>query len=507
VLPGLRTAVYQLPGGRIDDLPQLQPLGSGNADRIELAPLVPADPNHFGVVWEGEVEITGDGPVTVQVQSDDASRLTVGKQLIPCNQAAAELKLRPGIHPLRLEYGQAGGAMSLVVSWSGPVEWHADWAEAYRQAISVHPIHYPLVLEFIKQLETAGELPPRTWQDLIAGIAEACAPYPEAAWALVNRCLAKLAPTMAPDRCLALLRQCHQRITQDKAPKFMGFNLAAVLNAQADLLGTPELTLDFFAELLGIHFREDPAYNRIFGEVLSWGRNRFATNPATATLYAKALGAFFASKGEILGADRMREQITAGIRTASESADPACWRLWNEMAARFLPPLQPGDVHLTPDQAKARPQVPAATPLSKDGLLQTSSACQFDRPLSYRAVLDGSAPGWFDTNPEEKPWAQVTLAGDAEITGMVAVNRYEYAPEQEEFQWAAPFKVLVSTDGKAWTEVATCDTPAAVMQLDLTGKVPRARHLRLERQPPADKSKPPGRFHLRNLLVYGRKLH
>lgn len=41
----------------------------------------------------------------------------------------------------------------------------------------------------------------------------------------------------------------------------------------------------------------------------------------------------------------------------------------------------------------------------------------------------------------------------------------------------------------------------------ITGKAPRARYVRLERQSPADVSKLPGRFHLRNFLVYGRKLY
>jgi len=179
------------------------------------------------------------------------------------------------------------------------------------------------------------------------------------------------------------------------------------------------------------------------------------------------------------------------------------------MATRFLPPVAPGDVHLNVEQAKAWSKLAGGygTLLSKDGLLQTSSACQFDRPLSYRAILDGSAPGWFDTNNEAKPWAQVVLAGEAELSGIVLVNRYEYAPEQEEFQWAAPLKVLVSSDGKTWTEVGSCDKAEAVMNIDFKGKAPRCRYVRLERQAPVDASKAPGRFHLRNFLVYGRKLY
>ena len=94
------------------------------------------------------------------------------------------------------------------------------------------------------------------------------------------------------------------------------------------------------------------------------------------------------------------------------------------MAAKLLPPLKPEDVHLNAAQAAA---VPKYEPfpgelLSKDGLLQTSSACQYDRPLSYAQVLSGGFGGYFDTNNEEKPWAQVQLPGEAELSGIVLLQ-------------------------------------------------------------------------------------
>jgi hypothetical protein len=145
--------------------------------------------------------------------------------------------------------------------------------------------------------------------------------------------------------------------------------------------------------------------------------------------------------------------------------------------------------------------------LSKDGMLQTSSACGSDRPLSYRQVLSDGTGGWFDTNPEEKPWAQVQLAGEGELTGIVLVNRYEVGPTNDEFQWVVPFKVSVSLDGKTWTEVASFDKSEAVFRVDLQGRKLVARYVRAERQPAADKTKPPGRFHLRSFQVFGKKLY
>jgi len=113
----------------------------------------------------------------------------------------------------------------------------------------------------------------------------------------------------------------------------------------------------------------------------------------------------------------------------------------------------------------------------------------------------------FDTNHEERPWAEVVLAGEAELTGLVLVNRYEFSAEHEEFQWAAPLKVSVSNDGASWTEVAQVDKAEPVMRVDLTGKGLRARHVRIERLPREGQSGEPGRLHLRNFLVYGKKLY
>jgi hypothetical protein len=179
------------------------------------------------------------------------------------------------------------------------------------------------------------------------------------------------------------------------------------------------------------------------------------------------------------------------------------------MAAKLLPALQPADVFLDP---KTMADFPKFEPfpeflLSKDGMLQTSSACGSDRPLSYRQVLSDGTGGWFDTNPEEKPWAQVQLAGEGELTGIVLVNRYEVGSTQDEFQWAVPFKVSVSLDGKTWTEVASFDKAEAVFRVDLQGRKLVARYVRAERQPAADKTKPPGRFHFRSFQVFGKKLY
>ena len=139
--------------------------------------------------------------------------------------------------------------------------------------------------------------------------------------------------------------------------------------------------------------------------------------------------------------------------------------------------------------------------------MRTSSVCQHDRPLSYRNVLTGGFGGWFDTNNEEKPWVEVRLGGDSRVSGIVLVNRYEYDPNHEECKSQAPIMVSVSPDGKTLTDVASFVKAEPVFRVDLTGRDLRTRRVRIERIPGIDKTKQTGRFHFREILVYGKKLY
>jgi hypothetical protein len=172
-----------------------------------------------------------------------------------------------------------------------------------------------------------------------------------------------------------------------------------------------------------------------------------------------AIETFFLSQGERADKNLLTLTIAAGIRKASESGDVPTYQLWNDMAARRLPPVKPEDVHLTPAQAAAAFQYArfAGELLSQDGMLRTSSASPRNRPLFYAQVLSGGFGGWLNTNYEEKPWAQVQLANAGELTGIVLVNCYEQPTTMAEFQSVVPLRISISLDDKTWTEVALFD--------------------------------------------------
>jgi hypothetical protein len=514
ILPGLRYSVYrQGVGAGLPDFSTLAPESTGTCAKIDLASVQPQPPNNFGVVWEGQIEAAGEGAVRFVAHSDDSSRVLVDGQPVVaanCNRQEKEIPVSPGRHDLRVEFSQGTGGLLLSTGFEGVLSATAGvWAATYERAISAQPTNYGTWIEYIKALEAARDVSEATWLELGRRAARSLAVCHEAGWALTMRCLDKALPAMKPAERVVVLEECNRELREEKWVKKEGFPYDGVLNWQADRIGEPVLAVQFFGRLLAIHHSAKPEDNWIFGNVMGWGARRFAGNPATAQGYARAIADFFKSEGEGVDKNLLASTIAGGIRKASEAGDLASYRLWSDMAATMLPPLKPEDVHLNAAQAAA---VPKYQPfpgdlLSKDGMLRSSSACQFDRPFSYAQILSGGFGGWFDTNNEEKPWAEVQLAGDGELSGIVLLNRYEYAPNQEEFQWAAPLKVSVSADGKSWTDVASFDKADSVFRVDLQGKALRARHVRIERLPAADKTQAPGRFHFRNFLVYGRKLY
>jgi hypothetical protein len=383
------------------------------------------------------------------------------------------------------------------------------WAATYEQAIAAQPLNYGTWLQYIQTLEKSTDVSAQTWLSLGKRTAHNFEAYPQAAWALADRCFEKASPTLKPAERIAFLSDCHRDIRQENAPNMVVFPVTGTYDWQADRIGDPANAVQFFGNLLSIHHSKDPQYNWFFGNVMTWGSNRFAGNPATASAYAKTMQAFFSMQGSALDKQFLSNTIAAGIRKASEANDPASYKVWRDMAARMLPALAPENVHLNAQQAAAYPKFRPLTGelLTRDALLQTSSACQFDRPLSYSAILSsGGFGGWFDTNNEEHPWAQVQLPSTSMVSGVLLVNRYEYTPDQEEFKWAAPLQISISEDGKTWTKIGSFEKPDAVFRLDLESHAIRARYVRIERTPAADGTKSNGRFHFRSFLVYGRKL-
>lgn len=506
-LPGWRYSVYQHGvGAGLPDFSKLTPDKTGSCSGIDLATVEPSSPQNFGVVWEGQIQVNKSGLFRISTKSDDSSRVSIDGNAIVganCSRQEKEIALTPGRHDMRVEFSQGGGDLYLTVGLDGvPPSPATDWMKTYEQAIKAQPTNYGTWLACIKTLESVKDVPAGTWLDLGRRAAHTFPAYHEAGWALTRRCLDKVLPGMTPLERVGVLLACNRELRQENGQKLVTFSYDDLLQWQTNQIGDPAVAAMYFGKLLAIHHNDNPKDNWVFEQVLNWSKNHFAAYSATA--YAE----FFRSQGDKVDKNLLRATLSTCIRKAGEAGDMASYRLWNRMAAQMLPPLKPGDVFLNDAQAAAAPKY-APFPgdvLSSSGLLRTSSACEHDRPLSYAQLLSGGFGGWFDTNPEEKPWAEVQVAGESLLTGIVLVNRYEFASTQDEFQWAAPLRVSVSADGKTWTEVASFDAAQDVYRVDLQQRGVRAQYVRIERIPDADKTKPPGRFHFRNFLVFGRRL-
>lgn len=379
----------------------------------------------------------------------------------------------------------------------------SDWMASYEVGVSAQPLNYDVWLEYAKALPTAAKLPSTKRLDLARRAATTFAGYPEAAWGIVQRLLDKSLAEQPVEERANILLGIHREVSEDKAIRYEDWPFEGVLDWQSGQLGKdPQVQLAYFSNLLKVHAASSAPQQRVFSRVLGWGQKRFADNPKTSAQFAHAMAAFFQDGGNPTKPNMIRDQIINGLRTSSSANDLVSYRLWVDMSAKLLPAVQAGDIHLNEQQRAAFPAIPPfpGQLLSEKGLLKTSSVGQYDKPLAHPGVLRGDGfGGYFDTNAEDSPSAIVQLPGDAELTGIAIANRYEFPSELD---WAVPFEVSISADGKTWSEIATFDRAQPSYRVDLTGKDVKARFVKVMRL-----SGKKERFHLRNILVFGKPLY
>ena len=139
--------------------------------------------------------------------------------------------------------------------------------------------------------------------------------------------------------------------------------------------------------------------------------------------------------------------------------------------------------------------------LSNDATLQTSSKAKWDNPLVYRYLFtEEKGGGLFHTNAEAAPWAQVTLKGKAEIREIILVNRWEHHTKISQ----VPMTISISNDGKTWEAIHKITKLQNAWHIDLRGKGIKGKYLKFQIQNSETKK---DYFHLRNILIYGKKLY
>lgn len=118
--PGLRYAVYEGRFNQLPDFSNLTAARSGVCETLDVEPLSADRPDFFAMSFEGYLQVEQDGLHRVVLVSDDGSRLFLDGQLLidhdgnhPPKPAGSLVRLRKGLHPLRIEYFQGNGQKAL----------------------------------------------------------------------------------------------------------------------------------------------------------------------------------------------------------------------------------------------------------------------------------------------------------------------------------------------------------------------------------------------------------
>ncbi len=111
----------------IETLAAIQPKASGIVPAITLKVPQKKQNDGFALRFTGSILVSRSGRFTFFTNSDDGSRLYIGKKLVVNNdgnhgmvEKSGRINLAAGAHPLVVTYFDSGGSDGLVVSWRGP---------------------------------------------------------------------------------------------------------------------------------------------------------------------------------------------------------------------------------------------------------------------------------------------------------------------------------------------------------------------------------------------------
>ncbi|MCE1198050.1 MAG: family 78 glycoside hydrolase catalytic domain [Marinilabiliales bacterium] len=124
---GLKVRYYEGAWKQLPDFERLPAVKVGAVFELSLAKITPTQ-DLFGLTFDGKIRIDKDGEYTFYLRSNDGTNLFLdGKPVIDNDgmhgadtEKSGTVRLKPGLHPIRLLYFQAGGGMFLEVKYSGP---------------------------------------------------------------------------------------------------------------------------------------------------------------------------------------------------------------------------------------------------------------------------------------------------------------------------------------------------------------------------------------------------
>jgi len=129
--PALTAIAYKEYHGDWDKLPdfdKLEPAGAGELPPRGLDVTVSKRREQYGMVFTAELDVPANGEYTISLDSDDGSRLRVGRDFVLANDGVHgtgspvtdKVTLKKGKIDVRVDFFDKGGLENLIIHWTGP---------------------------------------------------------------------------------------------------------------------------------------------------------------------------------------------------------------------------------------------------------------------------------------------------------------------------------------------------------------------------------------------------
>lgn len=355
-------------------------------------------------------------------------------------------------------------------------------ADCYEKAAKEQPRNWMAWREWRESLEKNTAATAKQWLKLNDTICkELVSLYPEIAAEHMHHGLAEgLSKVLNPEQ----LQKAYMTFWQNV--KIMGpdrWRIEELADKQAALLGfdkDSQKVCAYYAEVLGA-----TAGNSLYAPaVLNWGnmlgeKLDEAANAERMQLTIKAL-----SKGRRMSAEERGKVLAPVIVSAETNRDLSSFQSLAKMLKRAG-----GSKKESPYKMPRIEGFPGKL-ASADGMIWTSSTCEWDKPHEHPGVLTPEG-GSFHTEKEEDSYVVVQLPRQVHMTGIVLVSLQNQGR-------LANLQIQVSENGTDWSDVCQLGAfSGQMMRSDLDGKRPLAKYVRILR--PGG----PEFFHLNGIYVYG----
>lgn len=445
---------------------------------------------YYSVFWSGDLIVPKTQEYMFTLGADDGAILLIdGNVLIDDDGAhsiapkTSLLKLTKGKHTFELKYHQLRSGRGLVIK-GNPSRYIADAKviERFKEAVDAQPINFPAWVAYADYIQKVDHYNASDWRNWARKMAMGLNQYQEVAWDLIKRYVDNPVKNKSSVQTLALFyADMYDILKQPDRWLAEGPNITGLLNHQYKMLDKSlDLMLIVYEHAMFSQFGS----SQNFPQLANWAGENFINSPTTSKKFIELLAKVTSEKGT----EGISSFLKTAILSASRQGDIATFQNLSDLSDKL---------NKNKNNQKIVTKQFNEPLLSNKGVLQTSGTSGHENPENYRSVISEVGDNNFHTGNDVAPWAKVKLPGDAEISGIYIQN----VPGQNSWR-SVPLIVSISEDNVNWKEVYRTDESVKnEWRIPLKEKT-RARYVKVERPAPKKQF-----FHLKKILVYGKKLY